>query len=72
MAFSRDVVSSSTFIHYATSHTFLPDKDRTLIMEKFRYLENSTELGKEVEAQFAEKAQVLSPEERLSAFNAHM
>ena len=37
-----------------------------------RYLENSTELGKEVEAQFTEKAKALSPDERLSAFNAHM
>lgn len=37
-----------------------------------RYLENSTELGKEVEAQFAEKAQALAPEQRLSAFNEHM
>ena len=36
------------------------------------YLENSGQLGEEIEAEFARNAQVLSPEERLSVFNRHM
>ena len=36
------------------------------------YLENSDQLGKDTEAEFARKSEVLSPEERLSAFNIHM
>ena len=36
------------------------------------YLENSSQLGEDIEAEFARNAQVLSPEERLSVFNRHM
>lgn len=43
-----------------------------LILGTSRYLENSTELGKQVETQFTEKGKALSSDERLSAYNAHM
>ena len=36
------------------------------------YLEDSSALGKEIEAEFNQAAQVLTPEERISAFNQHM
>ncbi|KAL8874031.1 MAG: hypothetical protein Q9174_000571 [Haloplaca sp. 1 TL-2023] len=36
------------------------------------YLENSDQLGRELEAEFSESAKSLSDEERVSAFNRHM
>lgn len=36
------------------------------------YLENSGELGREIEEDFARKAHALSAEEKISAFNKHM
>lgn len=36
------------------------------------YLEKSGELGKKIEEKFTEDAKVLPPEDRISAFNAHM
>ena len=36
------------------------------------YLENSGELGKSIEKNFTENAKLLSPEDRISAFNANM
>lgn len=36
------------------------------------YLENSAELAKEIEQDFTKRAEDFSPEQRLSAFNAHM
>jgi phytanoyl-CoA hydroxylase len=36
------------------------------------YLEGSSEIGKAIETDFVARAKVLSPEERISAFNQHM
>ncbi|KAI9664982.1 MAG: hypothetical protein M1821_006430 [Bathelium mastoideum] len=36
------------------------------------YLENSTELGKKMEADFMKRAESFTPEQRISAFNANM
>ena len=74
--------SLSTGIHYdqlflrAGEPTFLtawvPIGDCAATGGGLMYLENSSQLGEEIEAEFARNAKALSAEERVDAFNKHM